>query len=128
MEISMYGVAGYPGDVNPVPPPREEVELCKDWIKRWVTPRKTMNRAKNSYALKHAVENEIDRYIPNGAFIQAAIESGYRYKRCRHLSPNAYFNMSYGKVMDSIRHHFGSRNRRMQFQVFFEKMRRMTAA
>lgn len=128
MEITNNGLAGHPWDANPTPPRRDQVEICKDWIRRWVTPRQSINRNHSSYALKHAVEAEAGQYVSNGAFIQAAVELGYCYQRCRDQSPNACFNMNYDRVTDSICFHFGSRNKRMPFEASFKKMRQSTTA
>jgi len=127
MDITEYGVAGYPADTNPVPPRREQVEVCKEWIRRWAVPRETINRIHNSYYLKQAVEAEADCYVSNGAFIQAAIELGYQYKRCGYLSPNAWFNMSFDRLMESIRYRFGTCNRRMPFDEYFRRKRKTDA-
>ena len=70
----------------------ERVEVCKKWIKKWITPRKTINEEMGSYKLKHAVEKDVKDHVPNGAFIKAALELGYDY---RIEGPNAYFNMSF---------------------------------
>jgi len=69
----------------------KEVSLCKKWIKKYITPRKTINTKKGSYNLKGLVEKDTSTYISNGAFIKAAIELGYEYKE---NGKNAYFNMS----------------------------------
>lgn len=72
------------------------IDLCKQWIRQFVDPRKTVNtKGSSSYGLKHAVENWAGTYILNGAFIVAAIEEGYKYKRS---GPNAHFNMSFKKT------------------------------
>lgn len=42
-----------------------------------------------SYGLKHWAEDEIGRYISNGAMIQAAIELGYRVEPYGGENPNA---------------------------------------
>jgi len=73
----------------------EQVLLCKAWINEWITPRKTLNREKNSYRLKHVVEKKCNKYISNGAFIKAAIELGYKFEPS---GLNAYFAMSFVKA------------------------------
>ena len=72
-----------------------QVLLCKAWINKWITPRKTINKEKGSYGLKHVVEKNCNKYISNGAFIKAAIELDYRFKP---NSLNAYFAMSFVKA------------------------------
>jgi hypothetical protein len=80
-----------PGNYGaPEKPPCMETEICKRWLKKFVTPRKNINRSYGSYWLKHRVENWADYYIPNGSLIQAAIECGYRF---RSHGPNAWFNV-----------------------------------
>jgi len=69
----------------------KEVSLCKEWIKKYITPRKTINTKRGSYNLKGFVEKDKSTYISNGAFIKAAIELGYEYKE---NGQHAYFNMS----------------------------------
>lgn len=73
----------------------EEVKLCKEWIKKCITKRKTINEEKGSYGLKHVVEKYYKTYISNGAFIKAAIEMGFDY---RQNGLNAFFNMSFVKA------------------------------
>lgn len=80
------------------PPPRHEIESVKEWIRQWFDVRKTINDMHSSYLLKHIMERHTDFYVSNGAFIQAAIELGYRYKRCSCSSVNAYFNASYKRI------------------------------
>lgn len=86
--VTVFGFADEEGEK----PARSEVELCEKWIKEFARARKTINCSSNSYSLKHTVERWSGTYISNGAFIQAALNLGYRYKRFR---PNAIFNMSF---------------------------------
>jgi len=86
-----------PGDekCDRTPPDRREVRICKRWLAKYTTPRKTMNRFSNSYGLKHVVERTSGadvHYVTNGALILAAVELGYRCKRVRS-TPNATFAM-----------------------------------
>lgn len=73
----------------------KEVQLCKEWIKKCITKRKTINKEKGSYGLKHVVEKHYKTYISNGAFIKAAIDMGFNYKQ---NGLNAFFNMSFVKA------------------------------
>jgi len=84
---------GYKTTIN-----KKEVDSCKEWIKRWVYPRKTINTKRGSYNLKGLVEKEMSIYISNGAFIKAAIEMGYKFKETSRESKNAYFNMSFNNL------------------------------
>jgi hypothetical protein len=81
-----------------VAPERDQVEYCKLWIKECCRRQRVFNRDAGSYSLKVCVENKAreekreDTYISNGAFIQAAVELGYKVKAHKD-SPNAIFNM-----------------------------------
>ncbi|MDA0244636.1 MAG: hypothetical protein OT477_14550 [Chloroflexi bacterium] len=75
-------------------PPQEEVEICKQWINQFASKRKTINDSHGSYELKHKVEKWAEKYVCNGAFIQAAIDLDYDYKQIGN-TPNAVFNMSF---------------------------------
>ena len=80
-------------------PKREDIEVCKRWIQTYAEMTIGIRRMEGSYGYKHAIEREArsggrsHRSIPNGAFIAAAIELGYRWRRTNPKSPNAYFNM-----------------------------------
>jgi len=76
---------GAPGD--------EETALARAWIRQWADLRHTINPRAHSYALKHAVEQWAGCAISNGAFIQAALDLGFRFRRFTHRSPNAVFNL-----------------------------------
>ena len=78
----------------------DEIEYCKEWINEFITPRNTINEQRSSYGLKHRVEQwpgRESKYVSNGAFILAALELGYTYKRIQN-GPNAFFNMSFVKL------------------------------
>jgi len=67
-----------------------EVEICLAWIKSTCTPTVRIHRKTgSSYYLKHVVEREMSHYVSNGAFIIAALMSGYR----RTGGFNPYFNL-----------------------------------
>lgn len=68
----------------------EQVELCKQWIQEFCTPRTTPNQF-GSYTLKHVVERHFGTYISNGAFIAAADAQGYAPEQGRPHSPNGTF-------------------------------------
>ena len=65
---------------------------CK-WI-RLMDPIQSINRNVTSYGLKHMAERYQNTYIANGILIAAALDAGYRYRKCRNNSPNCRFNMS----------------------------------
>lgn len=81
-----------------------QIELCREWIRTHVEPRKTINSRAHSYALKHRVEDwartlpapDRGAYIPNGAFIVAALLEGYR---TEPTGINAVFAMSFAPMV-----------------------------
>lgn len=95
------------------PPREDEIEFCREWIRKYVEPTKTIRRRYGSYAYKHMVENTsrssgelfnmIDpwgrawcgdyKYVSNGSYIVAALLEGYRFEACGGTSPNGWFNM-----------------------------------
>jgi len=66
-----------------------QVGLCADWIGRQEIIKSVTQY--HSYGYKHIVERESGEYIPNGAFIAAAVGLGLKY---RIYGPNASFNIS----------------------------------
>lgn len=70
-----------------------------DWctvICEWLRPMqkiKTINRRHTSYGLKHIFERDSGQYVTNGAFICAAVHSGFDYK-LTPSNPNVSFNIS----------------------------------
>jgi len=76
---------GAPGD--------EEIGLARAWIRQWAEARCTINPRAHSYALKRAVEQWAGCAISNGAFIRAALDLGFRFRRATPRSSNAVFNM-----------------------------------
>jgi len=81
------------------PPPESAIQHCVKFIETFGTPLKSMCRTATSYGHKHRVERwlrDVIRqpdYIPNGAFIVAALRLGYRAEQHEPGSPNAVFNM-----------------------------------
>ncbi|HWG06457.1 MAG TPA: hypothetical protein VG271_15710, partial [Beijerinckiaceae bacterium] len=79
-----------------------------------VTPTKTVRNGTGSYWLKHIAENYSctypegeklgPRYIPNGAFIAAAIQAGFKFKlfvdELGYTNVNVTFNMSKPLLVD----------------------------
>ena len=75
-------------------PDRDEVEVCKQWIRRYATPRQDINQAWPSDVLQRNVSRWSHRRVSNGAFILAATELGYRYAPMEGGdNENACFNM-----------------------------------
>ena len=79
----------------------DEIELCIQWIRHFVTPRAHKNANYSSYYLKHRVEAFATEfgleptYISNGSFIAAMLVCGYTMWPCDPYSLNAYFNATY---------------------------------
>ena len=73
------------------PPITREIAEAEDWIRERCWPRKTWNPLASSYGLKHIMEEETGIYVTNGAFIQAAINSGYKIELIHE--PNVSINM-----------------------------------
>jgi hypothetical protein len=78
---------------------RTQVRLCLDWLE-YMAPTSRTNKNHTSYGYKHAVERYVrqqtahlasfDNYIPNTAFIIAAIFAGYQPQG----TGNPYFRLS----------------------------------
>lgn len=81
----------------------EMVRLCVNWITKNVTPTKTIRYSISSYGYKHICEREVGQYIINGAFICAAILTGYQYRIYGGI--NAMFNMT--MTREHIKKHRG---------------------
>jgi hypothetical protein len=56
--------------------------------------RKSMNRKRSSYGLKHDAERAEGDDVANGMLIAAALAMGFSAERTHAGSPNAYFNIS----------------------------------
>lgn len=80
---------------SPRRPPRLEMDLCKFWISKYIDRSKKVNKNRSSYGLKHCVEDWAGVYIPNGAFILAAVELGFEYSV---TGPNSHFNMRFTRA------------------------------
>ncbi len=109
-EVINYGLYVKPGerDLDDVQekdkkPPKESIEECRKWIRKWIDKRKSINKNRWSYSLKqlvedYRIEDTYEGHIGNGAFIQAALDEGYQIKPFGPNSPNAYFNMSFVRI------------------------------
>jgi hypothetical protein len=84
---------------NEPAPQESQIRTAENWIATFCRPRKLINARASSYELKHRAEDwtrkigSSDPYISNGAFIAAALRSGYRMRPHFTGSPNAFFNM-----------------------------------
>lgn len=56
--------------------------------------RKSVNRKRTSYGLKHDAERAAGDYVANGMMIAAALAMGFSAERTHSGSPNAHFNIS----------------------------------
>jgi hypothetical protein len=56
--------------------------------------RKSLNRKRTSYGLKHDAERAAGDYVSNGMMIAAALAMGFSAERTHAGSPNAHFNIS----------------------------------
>jgi hypothetical protein len=73
-------------------PAGTDVEDCKQWLLKFARKRRLPEgRCLSSFYLKHVVEKAVGHYVTNGAFIQAAIELGFKYSII--LGPNAFFHI-----------------------------------
>lgn len=115
MSIGRIYANGLVPDSRGDEPDDGQVALCRRWIRCFVRPRKTVNRSRSSYGLKHDVERwtaqtpgewrNVDNrgrewfsdsaYVSNGAFIKAAVLEGYSVRQIEG-GPNAHFDMSFG--------------------------------
>lgn len=69
----------------------------KDFINREFVKRKTLNKKRSSYGIKHYVERRIgrrDKYVSNDELINAMIACGFNYELTHQDSPNYHFNVS----------------------------------
>jgi hypothetical protein len=71
------------------------VNLCAEWLLEHdgLDRRKTINTAWSSYGIKHAVERAKGQYVANGELICAALALGYKMRKIKHRSGNAFFNI-----------------------------------
>ena len=81
---------------------KRQVEYRCEWI-GWQRLTRRVQPGYNSYGYKHQVERWCGEYIPNGAFIAAALGMGLAWKRGHRGSPNAVFSISSKTVTPPIR-------------------------
>jgi hypothetical protein len=93
--ITVNGISVIPGE----PPNPIQLAHCKEWIKRFARPRKSINLRAFSYSLKHRAENwrsgllADSKFVSNGAFILAALQEGYKY--LPDGGKNCFFDMRF---------------------------------
>lgn len=100
----LYPARSLIGHDDGSPPDDGQVELCRGWLRERARPSRSVCKSwlgceLSSYALKHVVEGWLrgrgeGAYIANGAFIEAAVREGYRWRPVRPGSPNAVFYMA----------------------------------
>lgn len=88
-DLTQFGFGGE-GEIR-----MDAVNLCAEWLLEHdgLDRRKTINTAWSSYSIKHAVERAKGKYIANGELICAALALGYKMRKIRHRSGNAFFNI-----------------------------------
>jgi hypothetical protein len=88
-DLTQYGFGGK-GEIR-----MEAVNLCAEWLLAHdgLARRKTINTAWSSYGIKHAVERAKGQYVANGELICAALALGYKMRKIKHRSGNAFFNI-----------------------------------
>lgn len=88
-DLTQYGFGGE-GEIR-----MDAVNLCAEWLLEHdgLDRRKTINTAWSSYGIKHAVERAKGQYVANGELICAALALGYKMRKVRHRSGNAFFNI-----------------------------------
>jgi hypothetical protein len=77
-------------ELNTEFPARDQIDNAKTWLSEYAEPRASLTLRPTSYGFKHLVKRWAGRYISNGAFIAAAIELGYKWRRVMN-GPNAIF-------------------------------------
>ena len=87
-DLTQFGFGGE-GEIR-----MDAVNLCAEWLLEHdgLDRRKTINMGFSSYSLKHAVERAKGTYIANGELICAALALGYKMRRPKHKTANAFFN------------------------------------
>ena len=57
--------------------PKEKMNMCLDWIRANLFPRKTPYNYTTSYGLKHKLEHDIQIYLTNNQFKDAMMMCGF---------------------------------------------------
>lgn len=81
-------------------PHQDEIAICQQWLTQFARPQRTINRRAQSYALKEYVEQWSQRYIANGALIEAARSLGYTF-HVIESGPNVIFAMAFQLPCDA---------------------------
>lgn len=75
-------------------PKQSEVQLCTDFINQYLEKSDKFDTKLGSYELKNFVEEMNETYVPNGAFIEAAVNLGIEVRR-EGDTPNAEFKLQF---------------------------------
>ena len=102
---------------------------------RHVKGRKTINRKRTSYGLKHEAEGfvrslkdrPVNAYVSNGAFICAALHLGFEIQREDLTSPNVLFNMSARSPVFEWRRLLSDRAGQLYYQTKRERLAALSA-
>ncbi len=102
--LSDYGHGWPPRDQKEIQPSLEQyrkdllsptsvktITKLANWMEQNLKKRKTINKMRSSYGLKHKFA-EVIGYVTNGQFITAALIAGFGMDSDR---PNPHFNMKY---------------------------------
>jgi hypothetical protein len=85
------------------------VSACLEYLKCALSVRNIPAENKNSYGLKHDVERYFGIYIPNGAFIAAAIIAGFE----KSPGYNPEFNIARNSIPDKQQYFYTAEGRRI---------------
>lgn len=55
----------------------EELDKAKEWVKKFVTPRRTVNHDESSYTIKHHMERYAKTYISNNQAKDIMLQCGF---------------------------------------------------
>lgn len=98
--LTLHGFGDYANPCRAAPEGRRallaaiaEIDTARAWLCGQQRI-ETLNLKQTSYGLKHMAERAMNRYIPNGALITAALLDGWKVKRLPDSNPNAWLNIS----------------------------------
>lgn len=92
--VNNKGICKNASEVDSLPIPIEEIKLCIKWINKFAKKTAEVNKEAFSYKLQYTIRDCFDKYVGNGAVIQAAIILGYTIEE---KGVNAYFNMEFNE-------------------------------
>lgn len=56
---------------------KDKLEKAKEWVAKFITPRRTVNKDVTSYGIKHMIESYIGEYISNNQGKDIMLQCGY---------------------------------------------------